>query len=611
MKLYSLLFFLLFQQLLFAQNEGNIWYFGTNAGLDFNSGIPVALTNGQMTTNEGCASICDPNGALLFYTDGSNVWNRNHSIMPNGNGLFGNLTSTQSAVIVKKPGAQAIYIIFTVDFEASSKGLRYSEVDMGLQNGLGDVTLIKNIGIVAPTCEKITAIKHPNNVDYWIVTHLYNSNTFSSYLLTSTGISATSIQSNVGSVIANDQHTIGYLKASLNGKKIAAANTYLKNAEIFDFDNQTGIVSNPILLDTSYFEEFYGIEFSPNNELLYISESFGKVYQYNLLASSPAALVNSKTLIGEYNGLGGGALQLGPDLKIYHAQQNSDSLGLIENPNILGTACNYISDGVWLRGKKSRYGLPTLINSFIDLSTLDTSTQITSTFSCLNDSMHFGFTAWNNMDSVLWIFDDPISGNLGTSTNENASHVFSEWGTYNVNLIVYRQGVSDTLSHTVDINFLPEIDLGDTIVLCADRTIGLDASIENATYLWQDSSSNSTFKVTRKGTYWVNVFINNCIVADTVIVMADLCEAILEMPNIFTPNNDGKNDLFLPVESDKIAYMETSIYNRWGVLVFETSNPKIEWDGGNVSEGTYFWLTQYSDFENRHYEKRGTVNIIR
>jgi hypothetical protein len=67
---------------LYAQREAAIWYFGNKAGLDFNSGSPVALTNGELITTEGCASFSDKDGRLLFYTDGTYVWNRNHQIMP-------------------------------------------------------------------------------------------------------------------------------------------------------------------------------------------------------------------------------------------------------------------------------------------------------------------------------------------------------------------------------------------------------------------------------------------------------------------------------------------------------------------------------------------------
>ena len=110
-----------------AQNEGNIWYFGENAGLDFNSGFPIALTDGQLNTNEGCASISDNNGDLLFYTDGMTVYNKNHIIMPNGFGLLGNTSSTQSGIIIKKPTSNTIYYLFTADgTSGNSGGLNYS-----------------------------------------------------------------------------------------------------------------------------------------------------------------------------------------------------------------------------------------------------------------------------------------------------------------------------------------------------------------------------------------------------------------------------------------------------------------------------------------------------
>jgi hypothetical protein len=105
-----------------AQKEGNVWYFGENAGLDFNSGSPVALTDGMLNTDEGCASICDANGSLLFYTDGMTVYNRNHGIMPNGTGLLGHSSSTQSAIIVKKPMSNNLYYIFTVDYIGNTNG---------------------------------------------------------------------------------------------------------------------------------------------------------------------------------------------------------------------------------------------------------------------------------------------------------------------------------------------------------------------------------------------------------------------------------------------------------------------------------------------------------
>ncbi len=84
------IFFLIIisQNYLFAQKEANFWYFGDYAGIDFNSGQAVAITDGAMTVMEGCASMSDSTGALLFYSGGGTVWNKNHVAMPNGTGLL-------------------------------------------------------------------------------------------------------------------------------------------------------------------------------------------------------------------------------------------------------------------------------------------------------------------------------------------------------------------------------------------------------------------------------------------------------------------------------------------------------------------------------------------
>ncbi len=112
MKKNLLLFILLFFFLkIFSQGEANIWYFGINAGIDFNSGSPVALTNSQMITDEGCAVLSNASGQLLFYTDGSTVWNKNHQVMQNGSGLLGHYSSSQSATIIQKPGSTNLFYV--------------------------------------------------------------------------------------------------------------------------------------------------------------------------------------------------------------------------------------------------------------------------------------------------------------------------------------------------------------------------------------------------------------------------------------------------------------------------------------------------------------------
>ena len=172
-----------------TQNEANIWYFGENAGLDFNSGSPVALLDGQLNTLEGCSTISDTNGNLLFYSDGVTVWNRNHGVMLNGTGLNGHESSTHSALVVPKPNDPNIYYIFTVDQPfVGANGIQYSEVDMTLDSGLGGITANKNIILHTPTTEKLTAIKKSGGTGFWVLSHKLNSNEFIAYEVTASGV---------------------------------------------------------------------------------------------------------------------------------------------------------------------------------------------------------------------------------------------------------------------------------------------------------------------------------------------------------------------------------------------------------------------------------------
>ena len=114
-------------------NTSNNWYFGDRAGLDFNTSPPTVLTDGQLDTQEGVATISDNNGALLFYTDGVTVWDQTHQIMPGANGVLnGHFSSTQSSIIIPNIGNNHLYYIFTTDELGGSDGLAYTTIDMSL-----------------------------------------------------------------------------------------------------------------------------------------------------------------------------------------------------------------------------------------------------------------------------------------------------------------------------------------------------------------------------------------------------------------------------------------------------------------------------------------------
>ncbi|HAX14531.1 MAG TPA: hypothetical protein DCX87_02865, partial [Leeuwenhoekiella sp.] len=213
-----------------SQGQANNWYFGGGAGLNFSSGTPRALTDGSLYTLEGCASISDDDGNLLFYTDGSTVYGSDHSILQNGTGLFGNSSSTQSALIIPQPDTPGIYYIFTVDAVT-----RVGEVHQGVNYSIVDFTANpdgivrdKNTRLLNYAAEKLSAvIKSCDDNSVWLVTLSSASgtqttvNTFYAYQLSSAGLNTTAVRSNAG---FNSNDPRGNLKFSPDGTKLAIAN---------------------------------------------------------------------------------------------------------------------------------------------------------------------------------------------------------------------------------------------------------------------------------------------------------------------------------------------------------------------------------------------------
>lgn len=361
-----------------GQGEASNWYFGENAGLTFNSGIPVALVNGNLNTAEGCAAISDSQGNLRFYTDGRSVYNRNHLVMPNGSQLQGNSSSTQSGLIVPHPGNQNLYYIFTLQSLAAPGGLRYSVVDMSLDNGLGEITTDKNILLHDPTTEKITAVSHSNGTDVWVIAHKYNSNEFTSYLIGINGININPVISAVGNNVNVLADTIGQMKASPDGTKVAVVYNESEILELLDFDSTTGVLSNPFQINSfgtnmggTNSSKIYGVEFSPRSRFLYVTETFEGVYQFDLINYNSVDVDNSKVSLGSQssNTVTGSnnSLQLAQDGKIYIAQDGFDRLGVINNPDEPGSLAGYTSNGVTLNNKVSRLGLPPFVQSYFDI----------------------------------------------------------------------------------------------------------------------------------------------------------------------------------------------------------------------------------------------------
>ncbi|MDQ3395341.1 MAG: T9SS type A sorting domain-containing protein [Bacteroidota bacterium] len=345
-KNFSSIFFILIFSTCYGQKEANYWAFGDNVGINFNNNYFCPFNGTNLDQPGGSAAISNPlTGELLFYTDGRNVFNRNFNFMPNGTGLYGGFQTSQAALIIPHPGNNDHYLVFTTRSFSDSvelyneglinTGLHYSIVDMSGDNGMGAVRRDrKNTLLLKKATEKLTAVRHDNMKDYWIISHEWGSNKFVVYLLNSKGVNLSdsfSFGNSFGHYEAQ-----GWLLPSPDGTMLACAVSSLQSEtaplQLLDFNSLTGEISN--YRELGEYPQLNGVSFSPDNSKFYFSyfdtdqdNPTGNLSQMDLSEESLEAIINSKTDIvflhqirdnrEVYDTLSGGALQLAPDGRLY------------------------------------------------------------------------------------------------------------------------------------------------------------------------------------------------------------------------------------------------------------------------------------------------------
>lgn len=456
----------------FAQREAANWYFGQNAGLTFNSGAPLPLLDGELVSVEGSATISDPDGNLLFYTEGTTLWNKNHNVMPNGTELKGSPSGSQTALIVPNPVNPDIYYVFTTDDALLSNsgefnGFNYSVVDMSQDNGNGDV-IEKNTNLLPVGSEKVTGVLNFTNNFYWVITHFEDR--FYAYRVDGNGVDPNPTISVVGPTVTNFANGRGSLKISPDATKIAM--TYLivqprydDSLYVFDFDANTGAVTNAIEA-VDHNRAYYGLEFSSNSKKLYASGvNFNannflediEVVQFDL--ETPNFFANERVLLN-FSGYGNvfvaGALQMGLDKRIYHTLPNT-RLSVIKNPNRDGGLTRASKQVVDLGGRQATFGLPPFVQSFFQ-------TIFTIENFCLGETTTFTPEDTSDISSISWDFGDPNSGADNTLNALTGEHVFSSAGQFTVTVnVTYSNAAVRQFIEQVEIfeapDVVPQVDL--------------------------------------------------------------------------------------------------------------------------------------------------------
>ena len=382
MKILILLLSILNLSFCYSQSKRDyIWVKGNEWNAD-EAGIQAFLLNfnnqertiEQNTTafriSGNCASICDVNGNILLYSNGCSVANSLHQIMPNGDSInSGSFRSnwlgddcthgyngSQDIMILPDPASEEGYYLIHKPREYNQnenptkwiEEIRYSYIDMALNDGLGDVTE-KNVVFFNEgrlLYNYLTAINHSNGKDWWIIQPKEDDNVYYTFLLDENGIEL-KLNQEIGPVFDSwGASATGSAKFSPDGTMYAYYNAY-DQLLLYDFDRATGVLNNlrkVSVIDAGFETIFSSVEWSPNNQFIYLASN-EYLYQVDLDEEN---LEDGVLLIDEWNGIGSPfpatffLMSLAPYCKIYMTSTNSmRSYHVINSPNNKGKDCNF------------------------------------------------------------------------------------------------------------------------------------------------------------------------------------------------------------------------------------------------------------------------------
>jgi len=433
-----------------AQNNyAFVWYFGDNAGLDFNPlfdtqnpgpitpidfGDPDYNGGNNMTTPEGCAVYCDANGDPLLYSDGMEVYNKAGTQLTAD--LGGNENAAQSIFITQNPADGTQYFLFftqEVPNIDNAYSFRYAVFDLKMLDGDGD--LIREAGNPIITTLYNNSTERITGNANWVITHEYGNDIFRAYPLNGQGV-GNPVFSNVGEPhLSTNTSGQGYMK--LSGDKLAVALSLSSTENLVDFlnfDVTTGAVTHVATLDTEETGQVYGVEFSPGMNNLYASiiGPDNKIIAWEVDTTTVAGTTtdiqyirDSRTEIPSDGTVTFGALQQGPQGSIYIAKDGATTLGSINNPDDITAPDFNITTGDFANvgaGGTSRLGLP----NFVDFNGSATPAPSLSVLNgCQGDPL--AFTVLNPLPDpqiesyVVQIFDDN-NNVIGTSPTLDANN---------------------------------------------------------------------------------------------------------------------------------------------------------------------------------------------
>ena len=349
---------------------------GEGTIIDFNNS-PVAIDFLPLEINMGSTNttICNEEGELLFYSNGCSIYNADHLLMENGDNINpgqvhdiqcdNGYTVSQGMISVPAPNSDNIYYIFhqhiiyeTAPFDVKIDQLLYSTIDINANNGLGSV-IEKNEIAIADTLwpGELTATKHSNGQDWWIMSPRFLQNKYYSLLLKPDSMEGPFEQA-IGLTTTRSGEGSGQACFSSDGTKYARYNL-TDQVYLFDFDRSVGQLSNFQQLMVADTANSGGVAFSPNSRFLYVS-STTHVYQFDLWAADIQA---SKKLIAIWDGFkeldffptNFYNMQMGSDCRIYiNSTAGTSFMHVIQFPDLEGEVCQLEQRAIKLSSYNAR-----------------------------------------------------------------------------------------------------------------------------------------------------------------------------------------------------------------------------------------------------------------
>lgn len=424
--------------------RSNIWYFGNKAGIDFNppSG-PVALTNSAMNAPEGCAIVCDRNGQSIFYTNGSEIYDKNNNLL-SGTSAGGDVNSTQSSLIIPVPGDETLfYLVTTQSVNSNSYRLQYTIYNLQTNKVSPQPVVL----LFSKSTERITSNGQ------WLIAHEFGNSTFRTFKITGNGIQKANY-SDVGSV-----HSFQDLKNGRGYMKIGPKNTLAvpipsangNFVELFHLNDTTGQITlnyplggpthpNNRLDLGEPTGEVYGVEFRQSSlpglpdrvAKLFVSLANGassKIIEFAIDRS------NNVTMLPKIDSQGKelGAIQTGPNGQIYVAVKDASQLAVITpGANLMTPSALQPNTSPDLSPGKSLLGLPNFIQQ---VGNAIGGPSITATGKCVGQAIQISGTSTDPIDEYQWTVRDPngdIVNFIPFGNTATFSQTFTTAGTYKV-----------------------------------------------------------------------------------------------------------------------------------------------------------------------------------